>query len=81
MCMKTCMYPLFKQEAAKKPASYRYVCTYCCVRVNAVRYIVFKNFCGDQIFLDFIRFLIHEVFHSVYSIIFAMPGIYQLVYH
>ena len=29
---------------------------YCCIRVNTVQYMV-VNFCGDQISMDFVRFL------------------------
>ena len=31
------------------------MCVNCCIRVNTVR--CGFNFCGDQIFLDFVRFL------------------------
>ena len=34
------------------------------------------NFCGDQILVDFVRFLIHEdIYAWCYGIIFAMPGL------
>ena len=57
-----------------------HICTYCCIRVNTVRYMV-VNFCGDQIFIDFVRFLIHEVLYAwcLKGIIFTVPGFYQLV--
>ena len=45
------MYPIFKQEAAKKAGQLRIRCVTCCVRVNTVLYGF--NFRGDQIFVDF----------------------------
>ena len=66
------MYPLLKQEGW---TVIRYVCIYCCIRINTVRYMVI-NFRGDQIFMDFVRFLIHEVLYAwcLKSIIFTVPG-------
>ena len=46
------MYKLFKQEAAKVKAR-KYVCV-------LILYGMLVNFCGDQIFMDFVRFLIHD---------------------
>ena len=61
------MYPLIKQEAAKKVGQLhiRYACIYyCCVRVNTVRYGYY--FRGNQFFMDFVRFLYYT---------FAAPGL------
>ena len=57
------MYPLLKQEAAEKAIQLRirYVCTYCCVRVNPVRYMV-VNFRGYQFsWLLSMKFYMHGV--------------------
>ena len=34
-----------------------YLCFYCCVKINAVRY---GYFCGDKTFMNFVTFLIHD---------------------
>ena len=47
------MYKLFKQEAAKKVKARKYVCV-------LILYGMLVNFRGDQIFMDFVRFLIHD---------------------
>ena len=50
-----CIYTLFKQEAAKKVGQLQGMFTFI-VRVNTVWYV---NFCGNQIFMDFVRFLLY----------------------
>ena len=62
------MYPLFKQEATKKAGHLAIKYVNCYVRVNAI-----IDFRGDQIFVYFIRFLIHEALHA-WCLIFAAPG-------
>ena len=61
MCMKTCFnYRYLNRKLLRRLASYKVhiLCVYYyCVRVNSVGMVV--NFRGNQIFMDFVRFLFH----------------------
>ena len=52
-------YLIFKQEAAKKAGQLAIRCVNCCIRVK-ILFCMVVNFRGGQIYIDFVRFLIHE---------------------